>query len=293
MLTKIFDRAVGLFDTRFQLTALFPLVAFLAACAWLVTVVDNPRVDELESAWGKWSGLQQVIVAILGVTVILVAAYLLFVSTTPRIRVLEGYFGPVAWVSELWDWMAGALPFRSPPQVFALDDHRQQPKLASERFPTKLGNALRAAELQPLDAYGLDAVRLWPMLVGVLEEDNKKPLEAARMTLDFFVVVCFGGLAFAGFAGTYVALAHGGQMLWVVTVAAGLFVAFMAYQGAVSAARDYGDQIAVAFALYRFTLLTALHLPLPDGVAEERRLWDEVNSLPAGELTEWWLYEHG
>jgi hypothetical protein len=51
-----------------------------------------------------------------------------------------------------------------------------------------------------------------------------------------------------------------------------LVLAWLAYRAAVAAAVAYGEGIRAAVDLHRFTLLEALHLPLPATPEEEREL---------------------
>lgn len=287
MLSAILDKATGIVDSRFLLVAFFPVVVLVAATALLLARLDSSVLSDLNETWSGWSGPQQWSAAVAGVAGIFLLAYVVFVSITPIVRVLEGYFGPLAWLGELFglgrvDEKATTHPMR----------YVQHPGNA-ERFPTRLGNSLRAAEVHPRNAYGMDSVVLWPRLVAVMPEALSKSVDGARMALDFLTVIAAGATAFALTAAVTIAVEHGGRRLWVSVVAGSLVVAYLSYCGAVSAARDYGDQIRTAFDLHRFELLKSLHVPLPMNRAEECRLWAEVNEVVRGsEPPDWWIFEH-
>jgi hypothetical protein len=63
----------------------------------------------------------------------------------------------------------------------------------------------------------------------------------------------------------------------------GLLVARLSYLGAVAQARSYAQRIRSAADLYRFDLLKALHLDLPNTPGAERNTWESVSK---------WLYNN-
>ncbi|MDQ1628301.1 MAG: hypothetical protein QOI54_2045 [Actinomycetota bacterium] len=286
MLTTVLDKVTSLVDTRFLLTALFPLIALVAACIWVTQLSGQSVLTDLQQSWSDWSVIEQFVVAVSSIAVLFVAAYLIYLSSTLRIRLLEGYYGPVAWLGDALGWGRSGDWDTDP------FGYRNYPRDVADRFPSRLGNSIRAAELYPYEAYRFDVVYLWPSLTAAVDADARKPLDAARTSLDFLVTICLGGFLYAGYAGAYIAINHGGRLLWLAMVLAGLGVGFIAYQGAVAAARDYGDQIRALVDVHRSALRSAMQLPKPQGPAEERRLWAEVSTqAKAGEPALWWTYD--
>ena len=285
MLTKIFDKATSLVDSRFLLVALFPVLVFVAALALLLNKIGSALPGDISSKWPKWSAWQQWSSAVAAIALLFVVAYLLYISVTPLTRAFEGYIGPIAWLGALFK----ALGKRRSDDPFAY----RKWAATSSPLPSRLGNSLRAAEYHATKAYGLDTVVLWPMLADQLGADTTKRLDASRMTLDFFVVLTFGSSIHAIVGGAIVSVSHGGQGLWLVTVGASTITAYVTYCGAVAAARDYGDQVRTAFDLNRFALISALRYPLPADLAEEKALWSDINELVrSDEPRDWRLYEH-
>ncbi len=316
MFAKVLDKAVALVDSRFLLVAFFPVIVFVAAGALLLARLDSSALSRIEMTWTGWSGPQKWTTAVAGVAALFILAYLVYVSVTPITRFFEGYFGPVAWVGELLD--LGRAPSRitaksskrlrrslTPPEPQAdgktpSTDNKKEDPLAyrkhpgdADHFPTRLGNSLRAAEIHPRNAYGMDSVLLWPALVAKMGDATRKSIDAARMALDFLVVISAASFTYALFAAVAIAVEHAGRVFWAFVVLGSAGVGYVSYCGAVAAARDYGDQVRTAFDLHRFALLQALRLPLPMNPPEERRLWKEVNEIVrSNEPTDWWIFEH-
>jgi hypothetical protein len=138
---------------------------------------------------------------------------------------------------------------------------------AEERLlPSALGNALRAAEDDAGQRYGLETVLIWPGLYVVLSEQARAIVDDQRTQLDV-VARLAATLAVTALLATGLLWRW---WPWVVVVPMGLLgLAWFAYRAAVSAAVAYGDGLRLAFDLYRFDLLRTLHLPLPQDSGSE------------------------
>jgi hypothetical protein len=142
-------------------------------------------------------------------------------------------------------------------------------------MPTRLGNALRAAEDRAGRRYGLDAITAWPRLYPLLSERVRVLIDDQRAQMDVaarFTVV----LLAASLGGVALLIAH---PVWLLLPAATLGLAWLSYRGACSAAIGYGDGLETAFDLHRLDLRTHLHLPLPATLEEERRLNAELTKF--------------
>jgi low affinity Fe/Cu permease len=146
---------------------------------------------------------------------------------------------------------AGALSARLRSQ-FPVPDHLVR--------ATGLGNALAAMENSAGAAYGLDSVVAWPRLYPLLGDRIRAVVDDLRDGLDAAVRLAATGAATAVAAVGLLAW-HSG--LFTLLALVPFAVAVLAYLGAVRAAIAYGEAVQVAFDLYRFDLLTALHVEIP------------------------------
>ena len=128
-------------------------------------------------------------------------------------------------------------------------------------MPTRLGDALRAAELRPADKYGLDAVVCWYRLWVLLPPELRTEISETRLELDRGVRIWLWGALFVVWA----------PWLWWVAVPIAIVVPTLAYSfSMLNAAALFGDLTETAFDLHRMELYDALHLPRPSSPANER-----------------------
>src|SRR5579863_4844260 len=150
MLGTLFDKVTGLFDSRFVLALLLPVFAFAAgACALAATMTGWHQA----AAW--WAGLdaaRQVALGVAAAGAVVVLAVIVGTQVVALTRVLEGYWR--------WRWVNVTLG-----GVGRWREKKRRARLAAEAtqlgdlhgylafppdpapvLPTRLGNALRAAE---------------------------------------------------------------------------------------------------------------------------------------------------
>jgi hypothetical protein len=156
-------------------------------------------------------------------------------------------------------------------------DLRAMPQTHTDLMPTRLGNLLRAAERQPLNKYGLDAIICWSRLWMLLPDPVKKDLQEARADLNTAVRVWLWSLLFCSWAvlailPTSVNL----QATWPLLL--GLLSGWFAYHWALAAASLYGELIEAAFDLHRNLLYQAINWRKPDDPNEERRVGQDLTN---------------
>jgi hypothetical protein len=277
MLSSLFDKVTGLFDRRFVLALLLPTFALGAGGAALAATMAG-----WHAAFGWWNGLdaaRQVALGIAAAGGVTVLALLAGAQVTALTRLLEGY----------WPWPADATLGRlgrrwqrrrrdraaaSPSLLNDLRGYLEFPPEAGQLMPTRLGNALRAAEAYPGDEsrWGLDAVFWWPRLYLVLPDSARAQLDDARASLDQLVVltVASGAFGTAAFILSFLGL---DQSVGFCCAAGGLLLSWLSYRAAVRAATVYGDLVRSCYDLFRGDLLTRLGWQMPPTLPEERRLW--------------------
>lgn len=292
MITSILGQVTGQLDKRFLLNAFFPTLAFLLACAAVVTT-GTGGVAAAIASWSSASTVVQALIVIASVAATLVGANLVANGTLWIIRLFEGWAPPVSWLgrwgashqlrrarSASLDELHARFPVHKPPEQLTWRD----------MAPTRLGNVLRSAETYPLGRYGADAVRVWPRLYGLLPTDLRAALDESRMSMEFLLVVAFLASVFTVPATVYLIAAAASLPWTLAALGAGSLVASAAYAAALAPAAVYGDQIRTAFDLYRRSLLIALGVPPPASIHEERQAWDEVIRFLAHDEQARWQY---
>ena len=268
---------------RFALVGLLPglvLALFVLALLWSGAPGDAPDLDlildearELDA----WAG------ALLFLA-LLVAAIVVQPLQLGLVRWLEGYWPRVArplterrrehYERRVTALEATTAPRRKPltaEELASMSEAASELRLLPPRehvMPTRLGNALRAAEVRAGDPYGLDIVVAWPRLYPLLSDPVRAVVDGQRDALDVNARFCAVFAAAAVISAALLA-AHGP---WLLVPAGCLVLAWLAYRAAVAAAIAYGESIRAAVDLHRFTLLESLHLPLPATPEEERAL---------------------
>lgn len=237
------------------------------------------------------------------------------------VQFLEGYWG-IGKVAQrarcariLWHWRRleavrtqsgeaeSRLNFRPP----AYQDHRLQDRIAivslgseaerlssgqpetfDQMMPTRLGNVLRYYESTVGLPYNLSAIRIMPYLARVAPTEDMDYVNDQRSNLDLAVRVSLVSvLAFILSVG--ILWRYG---LWLLIALVPYALALLSYRGAVVAAREYGRSLAAVIALNRFALYERLHLPLPPGTAEERKMNKTLGLILNYSNTRSLKYEH-
>ena len=265
---------------RFALVGLLPgvvLALFVLALLWSGAPGEAPDLDRiLDEAreLDAWAG------GLLFLT-LLVAAIVAQPLQLGLVRWLEGYWPGVArplaarrrarYERRVDALEATTAPRRkplTPEELATMSDAASELRLLPPReylMPTRLGNALRAAEVRAGEPYGLDVVVAWPRLYPLLSDPVRAVVDGQRDALDVNARFCSVFAAAAVIAAGLLA-AHG---WWLLVPAGCLVLTWLAYRAAVAAAIAYGESIRSAVDLHRFTLLEALHLPLPATPEEE------------------------
>ncbi|SOD79193.1 hypothetical protein SAMN06272781_6476 [Streptomyces sp. 1222.2] len=302
MFGTLLDKATGWLDRQLITTILLPVLAFGVGVAALIAT--NVGWSDVDHWWTSLTGLQQVFVCGGAVAALLVFGWLVEIAIPVVIRAYEGYWP--RWLAPLarsgaklqtWrrtmleikvgvslprpEWRyrgvrplpvesaEGAREFARLHQEFPPpDDHGIDPLL-----PTRLGNAMRAAERYPNDRYGVDGVFFWPRLYGLLPDALLTPIGTARVNLERMLVISslsalfsMGAVVFAGIGLPF--------EVWVPCLGGAVLLSGLAYRAAVAAVMGYGELVRAAFDTHRKQLLTTLGPEPP--TYEERALWHRL-----------------
>lgn len=279
------------------------LTAFVAA---LISSGAFTRPIDFESVRESLTamGLRELIAVGVAVTVL---SLTMNVFQTPMVKVLEGYWRPTGpsllmlqrglrrhdairhslnvdksgqWTPSRWQefWLRRVEhdrrgDFEQRYRDFCDALSRQYPPPADDDdadrlMPTRLGNALRAAEDHAGDRFGLDAVNYAGHLLATADSELVAYYEDARSELDVAVRFVFTWLACTLIA--IVALFDDGP--WMAVPLCTYLLAWLNYRAAVRSATTFGEVLGMLVDLHRFDLLRRLHRPLPDTLDEERVL---------------------
>jgi len=278
MLTSLSGGLLGLLDKRFVLTAWLPAMLCWGGLGALV--VTGIGWSAAAQWWLRQPAQFQVVLFVLALAWTTFSAYLIGALIPAFIRIGEGYWP--SWLKRFSARRKGKHQERqrsiaADPRLFARR-YADYPLRTDDVMPTRLGNILRAAEDHPLDRYEINAVVVWPRLYVLLPDSFVAAIAAAKTPLDLMSVIGALATVFA-VCGTTIA---GILLPWYAAVACfggGVAVMWLAYAGAVRAARPYAELIRAAFDVHRGLLLDALGLRRPRTYGEERRQWNQICHL--------------
>ncbi|MBU0511594.1 MAG: hypothetical protein KJ638_07820 [Chloroflexi bacterium] len=300
MLGTFVDKISGFFDRRFVIAHWMPALTGLGLALGLAGLLLGPQ-----DVFQWWTGRSETAQAIMGLAALLgvtLLAFLLDALTTPLVRLYEGYWSEgslTRWarkrqqdalseakntIKETRAKGAQATPGEKRAGAHAYHlRYYNFPRNAGRLKPTQLGNVLSAAEEYPHQMYSLDAVIWWPRMATSLPEAFSAQIDAALTPM--LALLNLSTVFIAAALGGTLAVLPTGNPWWAMPIilAAGLLLARLCYGAAVSQATGYAQMIRVAFDLYRQAALKQMHIPVPDNLVDERRLWSALNT---------WVYHY-
>jgi hypothetical protein len=184
------------------------------------------------------------------------------------------------------------------------------PPAKSEIMPTRFGNILKAAETYPVLRYKIDAVQLWGRLAHVIPASGMEKLDHASnqslfllnssLLAGVFIVLCFAASIINTvllyitaskdflkpfFSADFVMDPDACRERLVLYIALSLVASgatWIFYEASLLNVSQFGDMIRSSYDLYRFELLKALHLKLPNTLVEERQTWMLLSQFMVG-----------
>ncbi|MFE2131372.1 hypothetical protein [Streptomyces amritsarensis] len=253
---------------------LLPSLVF-CCLALLVVAIGRGSPQDALHAWrhGSWESRVLVVAGFLLALVCVATA--LGSAQTALIRLAEGYWSP---------------PLRRTIGRLGRGHHRRLVRRADDAsthdrypprtrpddlMPTRLGNALKAAELYPRLRYGIDAALVWPRLHPLLPDTFLATLGAARTGLTALLASAFLSVVLAVGGAGYLWAVDAPTRLFLLCLWGGGLAGWLCYRGALLRAVAYGQHLRVAFDLYRGLLLDAVGRPVGDG-EDERLHWQRL-----------------
>jgi hypothetical protein len=155
---------------------------------------------------------------------------------------------------------------------------------------TDVGNVLAAADADTIARYGLDLVVALPRLSEVLAKEAREMLEGGLKDINFALDLssALGLTALVSGVAPY--------PRWLVVPIPIVFLSFLAYKNAVTAAVKYAEAQRVAFDLNRMDLYVALGFPKPQDLADDRMTGTDVThtfGLVSTHMRDVYAAEHG
>ncbi|MCU0263704.1 MAG: hypothetical protein MUF09_08520 [Candidatus Nanopelagicales bacterium] len=313
----VVDRVASVLERRFLLVAFLPTLIFGVSVGSMY-VISGPGVDAVMATWNGLTTSIQIGFILASLAAVWLVAGFVDSQTRNLTQLFEGYTlmhlfpraadAGIQWHLENRQSLLGVTVTKLPTGEGSDSDASDVDALAvdlpdstaeapaehgtyAEEFfiqyttdeenvlPTTLGNILRAAEDYSVSRYGADYLLVWPRLAHVCSERFVQDYEAMRADVDFLLVVSFFSGAFS-LAGGAVILVNGGHPgLFVGCVLIGATLAHLAYLTAVSAAKEYGEQMRASVDLFRLQLLKQLGFPTPSTPEQENRMWGEFQDM--------------
>ncbi len=304
-LTKLSGQVTG----AMIIGTLFPVLLFLLILVLVVlpvTPYGHQYADLLKDPQ-NWKGIYAVVATL----ILLLLTVVMYQLNNPLIRLYEGYPWKESLIGRLlirkqkrrWkhatamrDGIFGVSQAARLERVrgelkqslstkysdFTLELSKEFPYAPEFILPTRLGNVIRAFETYTIQQYNLDAIVLWPRLQAVLDTNYAQAVDGVQSAFSFMLNLSFLSTLLAFFLAAvglhwrypgYLGWFQGWE-LWVVVL---LVLSWLAYEGAITRAVEWGLTVETAFDLYRLPLLQKLGYEIkPNNLTEERQMWDIV-----------------
>jgi uncharacterized repeat protein (TIGR01451 family) len=312
-LDSLLSAVSGQFGKALIFGTLLPVIVF-GLLAWLLVVPLLPGDLRVLDAFTALEPEWRLAVASFA---ILVMAGLLLSLNTPLIRVYEGYPWRESWIGQwcvrrqqarfdaLWSRWRGMRTL-----AYAVTDHSSPPATAAARqrkvaarwskigsavnrefpnkrdqvLPTRLGNVIRSFERYPDVQYSMEAILLWPRMIGVMDKDYAVAVDESKSSFDFMInssvlsAATAASILLAGLAYPVPLQVPGRWLGWLLQVVAFAFLSYWFYSASIARAAEWGEMVKGAFDLYRGALLEKLgYSARPATLVEERALWDGIS----------------
>jgi hypothetical protein len=298
----VFAELPKLFDRDFAIGYFLPAALFIALSYFVIA----------------WFGFHPVVVALSADSFLkesagfgllsLLGGIILLVLNRGIVRFLEGYWPLRDWLN--WIELRRFRKLREDSRLSdeqkqhykeinqefprALQDKRNKIKLKeATRFPneerlilpTSFGNSFRAFEVYPRVMYGINAIPAWYRLLAVVPKEYRALIDSARVSLDFWVNLCFLSLVliveyFSLAVWTrQISLRSPFSLIGPFPLLPFLFLssAWVSYVLGKKATVEWGNWVKSAFDIYLPKLRAALEFATPDTKGAERKMWIAFN----------------
>ena len=280
MFNDVLKEVTGLLARRFLLNVFFPCLIF---CGLLIVVVIIGAGGDLVKITGAWSqqdtGLK--VLQIAGfLSVVTVFAGIIDVQLPTIIRFYEGYPPLNRYLAIIGKHFhqnrlqkLGKEEAKYYGYLHSYYPSHRDPKQA---MPTQFGNIIKNSEQYPKEHYSVDAIVIWPRLYHLFPDRFIQIIAEAKSSVDFMLVISTLSGLFAIISGGCLLYVKASGWLFLACFWGGLFIAWLAYRGALASAVLYAQQIKIGFDLYRQQLFKQMRLESPDNLKNEKVQWKNI-----------------
>jgi hypothetical protein len=283
MFSSILNAITSRVNARFIMILFFPSLIFWGGLAAIFGTDTGLTV-----LLGQWRALDTGIQWLLIVIALAWVTFFAFLLSNQLVWLTKQFEGYWDWIPKLGEWMMNKRKEYYKQVLKNIDlkkDYEQIyykypfPNEPEELMPTRFGNIMKNAERYSWQRYDLEAVLLWPHIFSIMDETQLQPINNARSSLDFMVIISSLSALFAFISGAFLLIVEGPCWLFFICFLGGLMVAWMAHASALEAAINYGQLIKSTFDLYKGKLWGQLGYKKPGSLEEERKSWRRLYEL--------------
>ncbi len=163
--------------------------------------------------------------------------------------------------------------------------------------PTRIGNIAATLTSYTVRRYNIDMETFWSRFQPVLQQKDALAYTAvldAKTQLDFLIACWWLTVFTTAVWAPIFWFAGDSWVAAIVTVPIGTAVGLVLHRLATTAYCSYAEFVRACIDLNRFALLRALHVPLPNGLRQERALWSTMRRISEfGSSVVEVSYQHG
>jgi hypothetical protein len=147
--------------------------------------------------------------------------------------------------------------------------------------PTRMGNIANTIQSYAERRYKLNFEIFWARMQRAIQKDKDfaPVLQQSKMQLDFLISCCVLTGAWSLLWIAISLLVGTGRLSFLSSAVIGPFLAYAWYRAAVAQYQTFADVLRTSIDLFRFELLSDLHVPLPGDLPEEQELWDTLHRI--------------
>lgn len=147
--------------------------------------------------------------------------------------------------------------------------------------PTSMGNIAESVRGYARSRYSLNLDPFWLRMQKIIQSDEQfyAVLLDAKTQLDFLISLFWLTALFTTIWVIALVAWRGSLVLFLVIGIGGPLLLVLWYRIALQNYQAFADLLRASIDLYRLKLLDALHIRLPNGTAQERQIWTDLNQI--------------